>query len=376
MCCCDCRYQCRIWTALAFVVGCLVILLPTFSYHYTRHQCYMQALCHVEAVDVVSRACRPNGPPTCFTITWQVDFYVEWNATLRQNGTFAIPPPYVTAGQPSKTIAVVKNATSQNQVDDALAALPQESTQRCWASKYDPYTNGECTMPKRMPIVVFDEDGQRVFLALLLVALGVGAVLTPFVSLMEYYLGCATHICCRCGECGHTDIQRRQDNRRTCRRRCRSCWCYACDHCVDIGDLLGGPAQQNEAADDAEASETLSSTDDHGDSDDMHTNSTVDYGDSDDTHTDSTDDESDSDDASETAESGGDVERSTSSSVESSSATEDEEKACVICKDHKRSHLIRPCNHRILCRCCSDEKKLKTCPMCRTPIASIERVYG
>ena len=42
---------------------------------------------------------------------------------------------------------------------------------------------------------------------------------------------------------------------------------------------------------------------------------------------------------------------------------------CIICMTEPRSHIYRPCGHRICCGPCAEEfwQKCKTCPWCRCP---------
>jgi hypothetical protein len=51
-------------------------------------------------------------------------------------------------------------------------------------------------------------------------------------------------------------------------------------------------------------------------------------------------------------------------------ATTDDE-ACVVCFDRRISTRVEPCGHKILCGRCA--KKVKQCPMCRTPIEEVIR---
>ncbi|KAI9028669.1 hypothetical protein DFJ74DRAFT_659631 [Hyaloraphidium curvatum] len=48
---------------------------------------------------------------------------------------------------------------------------------------------------------------------------------------------------------------------------------------------------------------------------------------------------------------------------------------CLICMDMPRDTLIRPCNHVVLCGACSADARLRSCPVCRGPVRSVEKVY-
>jgi hypothetical protein len=46
---------------------------------------------------------------------------------------------------------------------------------------------------------------------------------------------------------------------------------------------------------------------------------------------------------------------------------------CVACNEHRRSRILNPCRHFCLCRNCAG--KTQNCPVCRTAITYVERVY-
>ena len=48
---------------------------------------------------------------------------------------------------------------------------------------------------------------------------------------------------------------------------------------------------------------------------------------------------------------------------------------CVVCMERKRKCIIQPCRHLSLCITCSATQKHDKCPVCRVPVASIERIY-
>ena len=58
------------------------------------------------------------------------------------------------------------------------------------------------------------------------------------------------------------------------------------------------------------------------------------------------------------------------------SKTEEEEKQCIICKDNK-SVIALNCGHKKLCVTCAliVVKKFKECPLCKTKVTSVLRVY-
>ena len=54
---------------------------------------------------------------------------------------------------------------------------------------------------------------------------------------------------------------------------------------------------------------------------------------------------------------------------------------CEVCMDRPKDHIIRPCNHLCICGDCSTillaaPPGQRRCPMCRSPITSVERVYS
>ena len=57
----------------------------------------------------------------------------------------------------------------------------------------------------------------------------------------------------------------------------------------------------------------------------------------------------------------------------STSPTEREE--CCVCVENKITHIIIPCAHFCLCEKCSKELPKNICPMCRSPIENIYKVY-
>lgn len=58
----------------------------------------------------------------------------------------------------------------------------------------------------------------------------------------------------------------------------------------------------------------------------------------------------------------------------------DNSKMCVVCWDHAVSHVLIPCGHPCLCNFCANRQglaKLKSkCPVCRTKIRNVIRLYG
>jgi len=53
----------------------------------------------------------------------------------------------------------------------------------------------------------------------------------------------------------------------------------------------------------------------------------------------------------------------------------EDDAACVICMENKKTTCAVPCGHKILCNSCSREAVFETCPICRTPCDKIIRVY-
>jgi hypothetical protein len=46
---------------------------------------------------------------------------------------------------------------------------------------------------------------------------------------------------------------------------------------------------------------------------------------------------------------------------------------CVICASKPRAFMFQPCGHFLACQQCA--ARVKDCPACRAPIASLQQVY-
>jgi len=56
---------------------------------------------------------------------------------------------------------------------------------------------------------------------------------------------------------------------------------------------------------------------------------------------------------------------------------ERKKETCVICLTNSRSHVLIPCGHKLFCEACAGGLMMtKVCPVCRTPIQSILKVFG
>lgn len=56
-----------------------------------------------------------------------------------------------------------------------------------------------------------------------------------------------------------------------------------------------------------------------------------------------------------------------------------ESKSCLVCLTFKKSCVIYPCGHLILCNLCLKtfkDQRIKNCPVCRTPIKDIIQAYS
>ena len=51
------------------------------------------------------------------------------------------------------------------------------------------------------------------------------------------------------------------------------------------------------------------------------------------------------------------------------------EEKCAICLDERNTHIIVPCGHQCLCKGCSGKISPGLCPVCRTEILSVMRVF-
>jgi len=54
---------------------------------------------------------------------------------------------------------------------------------------------------------------------------------------------------------------------------------------------------------------------------------------------------------------------------------ERKQETCVICLSGTRTHVIIPCGHKLFCEVCA-VGLIKDCPICRTHIQSVLRVFG
>ena len=60
-------------------------------------------------------------------------------------------------------------------------------------------------------------------------------------------------------------------------------------------------------------------------------------------------------------------------------ADEDDAHMCVVCLVEKKDHIFVPCFHLCACEACATEiknTKNPTCPMCRAPFASVNKVFS
>lgn len=52
---------------------------------------------------------------------------------------------------------------------------------------------------------------------------------------------------------------------------------------------------------------------------------------------------------------------------------EHDKSLCIVCQDMKREVIVKPCNHYCLCQDCSSA--LRKCPMCKSGIRNVEKIY-
>lgn len=52
----------------------------------------------------------------------------------------------------------------------------------------------------------------------------------------------------------------------------------------------------------------------------------------------------------------------------------DDSSVCIICLDEPADMIFQPCSHCITCAACADlvMKAQKTCPVCRSPVLSVQ----
>jgi serine/threonine protein kinase len=63
----------------------------------------------------------------------------------------------------------------------------------------------------------------------------------------------------------------------------------------------------------------------------------------------------------------------TADMAEDEAQQKEEENLCIICLDRHRTHILIPCGHWCLCEEHAQQGK---CPICRTDVASSNRVFG
>jgi hypothetical protein len=51
-------------------------------------------------------------------------------------------------------------------------------------------------------------------------------------------------------------------------------------------------------------------------------------------------------------------------------------KLCCVCMEGERQVLLMPCRHLCVCRGCSEDERLKDCPICRSEIRERMVVYS
>jgi hypothetical protein len=62
----------------------------------------------------------------------------------------------------------------------------------------------------------------------------------------------------------------------------------------------------------------------------------------------------------------------------SADAPEDDATMCVVCLVERKDHVFIPCGHLCACEGCATEitnMKDPTCPMCRAPFVSVNKVF-
>ena len=61
--------------------------------------------------------------------------------------------------------------------------------------------------------------------------------------------------------------------------------------------------------------------------------------------------------------------------LHSKSLEHEESTNCILCCEHKRNVLFRPCNHLLICDNCSGKTNFTECIVCKLPITSYEYAY-
>ena len=62
--------------------------------------------------------------------------------------------------------------------------------------------------------------------------------------------------------------------------------------------------------------------------------------------------------------------------VEPTVAQPDDATICVVCMDNKKDHAVVPCGHRCICgKCADDVQKSGKCPMCRSPLNMVMKLW-
>jgi len=68
------------------------------------------------------------------------------------------------------------------------------------------------------------------------------------------------------------------------------------------------------------------------------------------------------------------VQAAGAASVQAAGADIDDSKLCVVCMEKAATMAMVPCGH--LCACEEDATLLNTCPICRTPVQSRQRIFA
>ena len=61
--------------------------------------------------------------------------------------------------------------------------------------------------------------------------------------------------------------------------------------------------------------------------------------------------------------------------ISSSAQTSDDANTCVICMDAPIDTLFEPCMHSKCCQSCGNGLQPRLCPICRTPIQQVKRIF-
>ena len=62
-------------------------------------------------------------------------------------------------------------------------------------------------------------------------------------------------------------------------------------------------------------------------------------------------------------------------SISTKATTSNSNSVCSICLDQEAVNAILPCGHRCLCDACVNPTQIRICPICRSPVNQIVKIF-